>query len=910
MNISLCKQVLKNKLNLVEVESQKYADFISNEIQSFKGNDDYADMVEFCSDYLKTQRRNYFTITAKDTFSSFENADENHTFIYSPLNDHSRPLMHKGDVVFCYRQGQFENLGTALEVRGIYAVGFVLSDPQIIYPEREKHQKWGVAITIPVIIPNHLELKNIQLHPKTINLTPYNGNRNDALQYIESKVHSQALISLIIARNPSVEKKLCQLLGYTPQTEILPESMWDDNAQQVTLENDRETIKTEFKYYLENIARSARRTEEGFNLKPTAVGSFMLFLEPEKLFDYNPQKWSHIKSIYDISTSADVNRLVTDLFSDKEFIKHDQVNNQGWRSGAVMHYVSFIRSLNHYSKVNFGSADNTEAEELSDIPELPRQQIFYGAPGTGKSYSVDDVCKKYTHYRTTFHPDSDYSTFVGCYKPIKVIDKVYNVEELHALFLKENSSFPNRPEYRFAAKYSKSFAQLTNKEAEKVFEGVSTPSTIIAETPKITASAEEYNLHSSNNAITYSFTPQTFTNAYIEAWRDLSKPVFLVIEEINRGNCAQIFGDLFQLLDRQEQGYSSYEIEPNTDLKNYIAEQNLHIEDVVDSNDEDISDKLMSGELMALPPNLYIWATMNTSDQSLFPIDSAFKRRWDWKYVPINTEAKSGWQIEVNGVNYSWSSFLDKINAEIEDTTSSEDKQLGFFFCKADDADEDGNDGVITAEKFVSKVLFYLYNDVFKDYGFEREFFKDDKNAGKIISFRSFFKMNGDINEEQVAKILANLGVELLDYVDETEEEDEGENEDVIANESSSLTSSGSSYDRSKYAINGYGSYGKGSVAHEALKIYVANNPTKTSKEIVDDWLALGVNVPNFVETSEMFENRTEGSKDPNLKSRYKTVTLTNGEIIYVSNQYGPERIADLMSKINSTDWGIRISIV
>lgn len=778
MNISLCKQVLKNKLNLVEVESQKYADFISNEIQSFKGNDDYADMVEFCSDYLKTQRRNYFTITAKDTFSSFENADENHTFIYSPLNDHSRPLMHKGDVVFCYRQGQFENLGTALEVRGIYAVGFVLSDPQIIYPEREKHQKWGVAITIPVIIPNHLELKNIQLHPKTINLTPYNGNRNDALQYIESKVHSQALISLIIARNPSVEKKLCQLLGYTPQTEILPESMWDDNAQQVTLENDRETIKAEFKYYLENIARSARRTEEGFNLKPTAVGGFMLFLEPEKLFDYNPQKWAHIKSIFDISTSADVNRLVTDLFSDKTFIKHDQVDNQGWRSGALMHYVSFIRSLNHYSKFNFDSDDSTNAVEPLDILGLPHQQIFYGAPGTGKSYSVDDVCKKYRHFRTTFHPDSDYSTFVGCYKPMaaKKIEEFFGVQKLREMYNEFQNKYPSHTISRFVGLHYKSFMRLTNDEAYAVFKDFAADATISNILGHAIPQAEicEELTKNCSSKITYSFTPQSFTNAYIEAWRDLSKPVFLVIEEINRGNCAQIFGDLFQLLDRKGNGYSSYEIEPNTDLKNYIAEKGLQIEGVKDSDGKDISDKLMSGELMTLPPNLYIWATMNTSDQSLFPIDSAFKRRWDWKYVPINAEAKSGWKIEVNGENYSWSSFLDKINGEIEDTTSSEDKQLGFFFCKADDTDEDGNDGVISAEKFVSKVLFYLYNDVFKDYGFEREFFKDKSNNSKLITFRSFYNMDGSINEERVAMLLENLEVEVVDTISSDEGSDEG----------------------------------------------------------------------------------------------------------------------------------------
>lgn len=158
---------------------------------------------------------------------------------------------------------------------------------------------------------------------------------------------------------------------------------------------------------------------------------------------------------------------------------------------------------------------------------------------------------------------------------------------------------------------------------------------------------------------------------------------------------------------------------------------------------------------MMLPPNLYIWATMNTSDQSLFPIDSAFKRRWDWTYMPIDEE-KENWTITVNRKPYSWSSFLKKINKEIQETTSSEDKMLGFYFCKAEN-------GVISEDRFVSKVLFYLYNDVFKDYGLDsRDFFKDKENGSKVITFQGLYKSDGAINEELVEKLLKNLEVEDL----------------------------------------------------------------------------------------------------------------------------------------------------
>ncbi|MCQ2338979.1 MAG: DUF4268 domain-containing protein, partial [Paludibacteraceae bacterium] len=158
---------------------------------------------------------------------------------------------------------------------------------------------------------------------------------------------------------------------------------------------------------------------------------------------------------------------------------------------------------------------------------------------------------------------------------------------------------------------------------------------------------------------------------------------------------------------------------------------------------------------LCLPPNLYIWATMNTSDQSLFPIDSAFKRRWDWKYIPINTQ-KEKWNISVNGTLYSWSSFLDKINYEIGEQTSSEDKKLGFYFCKSEN-------NIISAERFVSKVLFYIYNDVFKDYEFDRDFFKR-KDNNKLITFQNLYDCHsGNVNEVMVAELLENLGVDKVE---------------------------------------------------------------------------------------------------------------------------------------------------
>ncbi len=314
---------------------------------------------------------------------------------------------------------------------------------------------------------------------------------------------------------------------------------------------------------------------------------------------------------------------------------------------------------------------------------IPLQQIFYGAPGTGKSHRVNQITNEHPSenvFRTTFHPDSDYSTFVGCYKPTKTQKPVRNT--LGQIALDANK--------------------------QEIFESV----------------------------ITYKFVPQTFLKAYLRAYQT-DEPVFLIIEEINRGNCAQIFGDLFQLLDRKN-AVSEYPIKADEDLRQFIIEE----------LGED-SPAIANGEL-CLPSNLYIWATMNTSDQSLFPIDSAFKRRWEWKYMKI-ADMEKGYKIEVNGKHYDWWKFFDKMNDIIGTATSSEDKKLGYFFCKVKEGTTN-----ITTEQFVSKVLFYIYGDALKDYDIKDDAFKKEEKDGKKIyySFSDFYDAKGNVDKEMVAKLL------------------------------------------------------------------------------------------------------------------------------------------------------------
>ena len=373
--------------------------------------------------------------------------------------------------------------------------------------------------------------------------------------------------------------------------------------------------------------------------------------------------------------------------------------------------------------------ENLKKMRRSDIP---LQQIFYGAPGTGKSHAINELTAGKDVIRTTFHPDTDYSTFVGAYKPTTKPVPVITVIGTEAV-------------------------PVRDKNGKEIME----------------------------DKIVYEYVSQAFLQAYVAAWRKYcdvqegEEPMdeFLVIEEINRGNCAQIFGDLFQLLDRGDEGFSEYPIKADSDMKKLLEKEfeGLEIKNKEGINalfkgDKDIVAQVLAGDILLLPNNLYIWATMNTSDQSLFPIDSAFKRRWDWNYVPISDAGKN-WMIEVNGAQYDWWKFLEAINDKVYHATYSEDKKMGYFFCKA-------NDGVISAEKFVSKVIFYLWNDVFKDSEFEGDTFKDED--GEKLSFDKFYSVESNpikVDEKKIVKFLSNLGLTPKTETDEDNSEEGFETE-------------------------------------------------------------------------------------------------------------------------------------
>lgn len=497
------------------------------------------------------------------------------------------------------------------------------------------------------------------------------------------------------------------------------------------------------------------------------------------------------------------------------------------------------------------------------IPCIPQsndtlQLIYYGAPGTGKSYTIDKTTNEKNSVRTTFHPDSDYASFVGAYKPtMELIDVAFTTSDGKVKFAKPDKN-------------------------------------------------EDGRLHpGTERKIVYKYVPQAFLKAYVEAWKRYStgeaNPYYLVIEEINRGNCAQIFGDLFQLLDRNNMGCSSYAISADEDIAQFLRDDvkgfalkktedgeglTQQQRDVIasfklekDSGEvEEIGFDILNGTKLLLPPNLRIWATMNTSDQSLFPIDSAFKRRWNWEYMPIEYDKKD-WAFVIGGKRYSWGEFLKVINPKIFKLTMSEDKQMGYFFAKPDKkSKEDLKENDTISEKvFVNKVLFYLWTDVFKDYDLTEEPFVYEKDDKLKTSFRftDFFPVEGNA---MLAKFID--GLKLAVVGEETEDADD-------------VTDDGKKVVLGKFKVNG----GKTDTItwslHQILKPVVGNMSYEQLISKIKEFIPR-----QDKDVTKVIENPQTYTKEDRWLKHY--LTTADGISFVITNQWRKEYIPMVKALANN----------
>ena len=571
-------------------------------------------------------------------------------------------------------------------------------------------------------------------------------------------------------------------------------SLFKDSGEQITVRYDKENLTKAILFIASILPRKFDQSathelvkfSKGFVLDQLAIID-ALFMEDDKSVNTFTQVWNARKDVPQKNGKIDkrfyFNGLLKDvLYTDYQGVQRKTkftIRNYFAGGYSDLHIIKADDGIFdiRISNANVPTYDNKEVG-FEDIVDQKRkrkclQQIYYGAPGTGKSYEINDSTKPYSTIRTTFHPDSDYSTFVGAYKPTMEETPVYGAQ-----------GFEVAKEKR----------------------------------------------------ITYTFVKQAFLKAYLGAWQKYAKggettePQFLVIEEINRGNCAQIFGDLFQLLDRSDNGFSTYPIEADSDLQNeikkafaeggeYALENELNVDDTVEgytSNyDETLSDDIKNGRVLLLPNNLYIWATMNTSDQSLFPIDSAFKRRWDWRYVKI-TDAGKGWKIKCGMEYCNWWTFVEEINKKIAKETSSDDKKLGYFFCKPP-KDSD----TITEEKFVGKVLFYLWNDVFKDG--DISLFKVSDKPEAEICFDAFYGSDNKVNVEAIRTFL----VSVVGKNNILSTDDVPVPVDVDDN--------GNSIDYTKYSFDGNSRLSKKDLGYNIVMKYIEEHSDKTFAELQSD---------------------------------------------------------------------------
>lgn len=349
-------------------------------------------------------------------------------------------------------------------------------------------------------------------------------------------------------------------------------------------------------------------------------------IEPEKNYPANPSLRVNMK--HEILPAKNAGFYV-DKSSGKHII--------AFRPEFIYHYLEQYKTLQYkYQEV---------CERITPKNDMPHNRIVFGAPGTGKSFTVNQERKallgegnEENYERVTFHPDYSYANFVGTYKPVPCIDS------------------------------------------------------------------------DGKDAITYTYVPGPFMRIYVKALKSKRRledaPHLLIIEEINRANVASVFGDVFQLLDRNGDGESEYPIQASEDIRKHLAEE-------LGGQPKDYAN-------IRIPDNLYIWATMNSADQGVFPMDTAFKRRWDFTYLGIDDQEEElkgnlvrlgeGTQEQV----VEWNALRKAINQFLAQKGINEDKQLGpYFLAKKIVVPKAGTeiDRGSFIEAFKSKVIMYLFED-------------------------------------------------------------------------------------------------------------------------------------------------------------------------------------------------------
>lgn len=410
---------------------------------------------------------------------------------------------------------------------------------------------------------------------------------------------------------------------------------------------------------------------------------------------------------------------------------------------------------NEYIEPPYETNKNPENKDICFNTNIkcssPRNRIIFGAPGTGKSFLINneltDLLNEFNvgddnYERVTFHPDYSYANFVGTYKPVMVENSTHhsvddNTRKVLEILNDKNKDAQTKYDSIYETCKSHGVKDATRiptllgiiGTGENDFVGKMQDGTEAG--TKATDSTEVFRKHgvalgkyvqlktveTKTSEISYKYVPGPFMRMYVEALRNAQKvakgdeeprPFLLIIEEINRANVAAVFGDVFQLLDRKN-NVSEYPIQASEDIKQYLAEQ--------------LGGNLKDYAKIRIPDNMFIWATMNSADQGVFPMDTAFKRRWDFTYLGIDDNDEELKDKFVSMIHHGeqkfveWNSLRMAINEFLANEKINEDKQLGpYFIAKDIVVPATGNE--INKDKFNNvfkhKVLMYLFDDAAK----------------------------------------------------------------------------------------------------------------------------------------------------------------------------------------------------
>ncbi len=378
--------------------------------------------------------------------------------------------------------------------------------------------------------------------------------------------------------------------------------------------------------------RSQLNEKNGERYSSNTIASYISqmergYAEFEKYHGYN--------SVFYIQDLDSFEKYIDYLFHVEGFDAFDKSAGNRACSNGLKKYGQFLRE------------ENKPVFNTALISDQARNRIVFGAPGTGKSFTINKERTKLlgegneTDYeRVTFHPDYSYANFVGTYKPVPCKD------------------------------------------------------------------------NDGRDTITYEYVPGPFMRVYVNALKNGRtknvKPYLLIIEEINRANVAAVFGDIFQLLDRDANSVSEYPVQASEDIKKYLTKE-------LGGNKEDYAK-------IKLPNNMFIWATMNSADQGVFPMDTAFKRRWEFTYIGINdNDDDLEGKFVVLGSKISqkveWNKLRKAINNFLAKQKINEDKQLGPYFIARDIVVPVSGTEINKkkfSDTFKSKVIMYLFEDAAK----------------------------------------------------------------------------------------------------------------------------------------------------------------------------------------------------